>query len=29
VLSNAREPDNQSGMLRVAVDGFLAKMRVA
>ncbi|MDO9061834.1 MAG: methyl-accepting chemotaxis protein [Bradyrhizobium sp.] len=29
VLLNARELDNQSGMLRVAVDGFLAKVRAA
>ena len=29
VLSNARELDNQSGMLRRAVDEFLAKVRVA
>ena len=29
VLSNAQELDNQSGMLRVAVDGFLAKVRAA
>jgi methyl-accepting chemotaxis protein len=29
VLSNARELDNQSGMLRDAVDEFLAKVRVA
>jgi methyl-accepting chemotaxis protein len=29
VLSNARELDNQSGMLRDAVDGFLAKVRAA
>jgi methyl-accepting chemotaxis protein len=29
VLSNARELDNQSGMLRSAVDGFLAKIRAA
>jgi methyl-accepting chemotaxis protein len=29
VLSNARELDNQSGMLRGAVDGFLAKVRAA
>ena len=29
VLANARELDNQSGMLRVAVDGFLAKVRAA
>ena len=29
VLSNARELDNQSGMLRGAVDGFLAKVRTA
>jgi methyl-accepting chemotaxis protein len=29
VLSNARELDNQSGMLRSAVDEFLAKVRVA
>ncbi len=29
VLSNARELDNQSGMLRSAVDGFLAKVRAA
>jgi methyl-accepting chemotaxis protein len=29
VLSNARELDNQSGMLRNAVDGFLAKVRAA
>jgi methyl-accepting chemotaxis protein len=29
VLSNARELDNQSGMLRVAVDEFLTKVRVA
>jgi methyl-accepting chemotaxis protein len=29
VLSNARELDNQSGMLRTAVDGFLAKVRAA
>jgi methyl-accepting chemotaxis protein len=28
VLANARELDNQSGMLRSAVDGFLAKVRV-
>jgi methyl-accepting chemotaxis protein len=28
VLANARELDNQSGMLRGAVDGFLAKVRV-
>ena len=27
VLSNARELDNQSGMLRGAVDEFLAKVR--
>jgi methyl-accepting chemotaxis protein len=29
VLENARELDNQSGMLRSAVDGFLAKVRAA
>jgi methyl-accepting chemotaxis protein len=29
VLSNARELDNQSGALRRAVDGFLAKVRAA
>src|SRR5207248_5376581 len=29
VLSNARELDNQSGMLRSAVDEFLAKVRAA
>ena len=29
VLSNARELDNQSGMLRSAVEGFLAKVRAA
>ena len=29
VLSNARELDNQSGMLRNAVDEFLVKVRVA
>jgi len=29
VLGNARELDNQSGMLRSAVDGFLAKVRAA
>jgi methyl-accepting chemotaxis protein len=29
VLSNARELDNQSGMLRSAVDGFLVKVRAA
>jgi methyl-accepting chemotaxis protein len=29
VLENARELDNQSGMLRDAVDGFLAKVRAA
>ena len=29
VLSNARELDNQSGMLRVAVDEFLIKVRAA
>ena len=29
VLSNARELDNQSGLLRQAVDGFLAKVRAA
>ena len=29
VLSNARELDTQSGMLRTAVDGFLAKVRAA
>jgi methyl-accepting chemotaxis protein len=29
VLSNARELDNQSGKLRSAVDGFLAKVRAA
>ena len=29
VLSNARELDNQSGMLRNAVDEFLAKVRAA
>jgi methyl-accepting chemotaxis protein len=29
VLSNARELDNQSGMLRSAVDGFLAKVKAA
>jgi methyl-accepting chemotaxis protein len=29
VLSNARELDNQSSMLRSAVDGFLAKVRAA
>jgi methyl-accepting chemotaxis protein len=29
VLSNARELDNQSGMLRVAVDEFLTKVRAA
>ncbi len=29
VLTSARELDNQSGMLRNAVDGFLAKVRVA
>ena len=27
--NNARELDNQSGMLRSAVDGFLAKVRAA
>lgn len=29
VLANARELDNQSSMLRTAVDGFLAKVRAA
>ena len=29
VLSNARELDNQSGMLRSAVDEFLVKVRAA
>jgi methyl-accepting chemotaxis protein len=29
VLANARELDNQSGMLRSAVDGFLTKVRAA
>jgi methyl-accepting chemotaxis protein len=29
VLANARELDTQSGMLRTAVDGFLAKVRAA
>ena len=29
VLTNARELDNQSGMLRSAVDGFLVKVRAA
>jgi methyl-accepting chemotaxis protein len=29
VLSNARELDNQSGMLRSAVDEFLGKVRAA
>jgi methyl-accepting chemotaxis protein len=29
VLANARELDNQAGMLRSAVDGFLAKVRAA
>jgi methyl-accepting chemotaxis protein len=29
VLANARELDNQSGMLRSAMDGFLAKVRAA
>jgi len=29
VLANARELDNQSGLLRSAVDGFLAKVRAA
>jgi hypothetical protein len=29
VLANARELDNQSGMLRNAVDCFLAKVRAA
>ena len=29
VLSNARELDTQSGMLRTALDGFLAKVRAA
>jgi methyl-accepting chemotaxis protein len=29
VLASARELDNQSGMLRSAVDGFLAKVRAA
>jgi methyl-accepting chemotaxis protein len=29
VLANAGELDNQSGMLRNAVDGFLAKVRAA
>jgi methyl-accepting chemotaxis protein len=29
VLSNARELDTQSGMLRNALDGFLAKVRAA
>jgi methyl-accepting chemotaxis protein len=29
VLANARELDQQSGMLRSAVDGFLAKIRAA
>jgi len=29
VLANARELDNQSGTLRNAVDGFLAKVRAA
>jgi methyl-accepting chemotaxis protein len=29
VLSNARELDNQSGMLRSAVEGFLTKVRAA
>jgi methyl-accepting chemotaxis protein len=29
VLANARELDQQSGVLRSAVDGFLAKIRAA
>jgi len=29
VLANARELDNQSGMLRSAVDEFLVKVRAA
>ena len=29
VLANARELDTQSGKLRTAVDGFLAKVRAA
>jgi methyl-accepting chemotaxis protein len=29
VLENARQLDTQSGMLRSAVDGFLAKVRAA
>jgi methyl-accepting chemotaxis protein len=29
MLASARELDNQSGMLRNAVDGFLAKVRAA
>jgi methyl-accepting chemotaxis protein len=29
VLANARDLDNQFGMLRAAVDGFLAKVRAA
>jgi methyl-accepting chemotaxis protein len=29
VLTNARELDNQSGMLRSAVDEFLVKVRAA
>jgi methyl-accepting chemotaxis protein len=29
VLSNARELDTQSGLLRQAVDGFLSKVRAA
>jgi len=29
VLSNARELDSQSGMLRGALDGFLTKLRAA
>jgi methyl-accepting chemotaxis protein len=29
VLKNARELDNQSGMLRTAVDEFMTKLRAA
>jgi methyl-accepting chemotaxis protein len=29
VLSSARDLDQQAGMLRIAVDGFLAKVRAA
>jgi methyl-accepting chemotaxis protein len=29
VLSNARQLDTQSGLLREAVEGFLAKVRAA